>query len=159
MSRDRSELHDLSTKHREKVAELSAKWEAWAVRANVKPWPWKFGGMIESDMEKDVHHENGESAPCGFPYRSHTAGSSWASGNTNYSGQRHPQVELGRHGLEKIHDATIDRTVEFATDRFSLRVDGREIESSELAPVVHKENDSVATCTFRSGGRLRPRGV
>jgi arylsulfatase len=40
MSTDRSELHDLSAKHPEKVAELAAKWEAWAVRANVKPWPW-----------------------------------------------------------------------------------------------------------------------
>jgi len=44
MSKDRSELHDLSKKHPEKAAELSAKWEAWAERANVKPWPWKFEG-------------------------------------------------------------------------------------------------------------------
>jgi len=44
MSKDRSELHDLSEKHPEKAAELSAKWEAWAERANVKPWPWKFEG-------------------------------------------------------------------------------------------------------------------
>lgn len=44
MSKDRSELHDLSKKHPEKVAELSAKWETWAVRADVKPWPWKFEG-------------------------------------------------------------------------------------------------------------------
>jgi arylsulfatase len=39
---DRTELHDLSATHPEKVAELSAKWEAWAVRAHVKPWPWKI---------------------------------------------------------------------------------------------------------------------
>jgi len=42
MSKDRSELHDLSAKHPEKVAELSGKWEAWAARARVKPWPWEF---------------------------------------------------------------------------------------------------------------------
>ena len=28
-------------KHPEKVTELEAKWEKWAVRAKVKPWPWK----------------------------------------------------------------------------------------------------------------------
>jgi arylsulfatase A-like enzyme len=44
MRKDRTELHDLSKKHPEKVAELSAKWEAWAERANVKPWPWEFEG-------------------------------------------------------------------------------------------------------------------
>ena len=37
MSKDRSELHDLSATHSEKVDELSAKWEARAVRAKVKP--------------------------------------------------------------------------------------------------------------------------
>ena len=42
MSVDRVELHNLAGKHPEKVAELSAKWEKWAVRAHVKPWPWKF---------------------------------------------------------------------------------------------------------------------
>ncbi len=42
MSKDRVELHDLANKHPEKVAELSAKWEAWAARAYVKPWPWNF---------------------------------------------------------------------------------------------------------------------
>lgn len=40
MSRDRSELHDLAMKYPEKVVELSQKWEAWALRAQVKPWPW-----------------------------------------------------------------------------------------------------------------------
>jgi arylsulfatase len=44
MNRDRTELHNLSEKHPNKVAELSAKWEAWAQRANVKPWPWQFEG-------------------------------------------------------------------------------------------------------------------
>ena len=44
MSRDRSELNNLADKHPEKVAELTAKWEAWAVRAKIKPWPWKIEG-------------------------------------------------------------------------------------------------------------------
>ncbi|MCH8042386.1 MAG: arylsulfatase [Planctomycetes bacterium] len=42
MRKDRAELHNLAEKHPKKVAELTAKWEAWAVRAKVKPWPWKF---------------------------------------------------------------------------------------------------------------------
>jgi arylsulfatase A-like enzyme len=41
MKTDRSELNNLAKKHPEKVKELDAKWEAWAKRAKVKPWPWK----------------------------------------------------------------------------------------------------------------------
>jgi len=61
------------------------------------------------------------------------------------------KVELDRSGLEKIHDTATGKTVVFARDRFSLRVDGRQIDSGGLEPAVNKENDSVATCTFRSG--------
>ncbi len=42
MSKDRSELTDLAGEYPDKVAQLSAKWEAWAVRAKVKPWPYKI---------------------------------------------------------------------------------------------------------------------
>jgi arylsulfatase A-like enzyme len=42
MRKDRSELNNLAKESPEKVEELTAKWEAWAVRAKVKPWPWKF---------------------------------------------------------------------------------------------------------------------
>ena len=41
MEHDRSEQNDLAKQFPEKVKELSAKWEKWAVRARVKPWPWK----------------------------------------------------------------------------------------------------------------------
>lgn len=41
MEADRTEMHNLAAKYPEKVAELSAKWEKWARRAKVKPWPWK----------------------------------------------------------------------------------------------------------------------
>jgi len=44
MSKDRSELNNLADKHPEKVKELAAKWEAWAKRAKVKPWPYKTEG-------------------------------------------------------------------------------------------------------------------
>jgi hypothetical protein len=40
MEADRTETNDLAAEHPEKVKELSAKWEAWAERAKVKPWPW-----------------------------------------------------------------------------------------------------------------------
>ena len=36
---DRTELNDLASKNPEVVKELSAKWETWAVRANVMPYP------------------------------------------------------------------------------------------------------------------------
>lgn len=40
MESDRSEANDLAAHYSEKVTELAAKWEAWAVRAKIKPWPW-----------------------------------------------------------------------------------------------------------------------
>jgi arylsulfatase len=36
---DRTELHDLAATEPDRAAELAAKWEAWATRANVKPYP------------------------------------------------------------------------------------------------------------------------
>lgn len=38
LNADRTELHDLSASQPAKRAELIAKWEAWAARAQVKPW-------------------------------------------------------------------------------------------------------------------------
>ena len=37
---DRSELNDLSEKHSERAKEMADKWEAWAIEALAKPWPW-----------------------------------------------------------------------------------------------------------------------
>jgi arylsulfatase A-like enzyme len=36
---DRTELHDLSSAEPRRAAELAAKWDAWAMRAHVKPYP------------------------------------------------------------------------------------------------------------------------
>ena len=36
---DRTELHDLATAEPARAAELAGKWEAWAARTNVKPYP------------------------------------------------------------------------------------------------------------------------
>ncbi len=41
MEKDRSETKNLANEHPKKVKALAAKWEEWAVRARVKPWPWK----------------------------------------------------------------------------------------------------------------------
>ncbi len=40
MKVDRSELNNLAQKNPEKVKQLEEKWEAWAKRAHVKPWPY-----------------------------------------------------------------------------------------------------------------------
>ena len=40
MENDRSEQIDLAKVYPDKVKFLSQKWENWAVRARVKPWPW-----------------------------------------------------------------------------------------------------------------------
>ncbi len=44
MKTDRTELHDLAAAQPDKVAALAAKWETWAARAHVKPYPEGGGG-------------------------------------------------------------------------------------------------------------------
>jgi arylsulfatase len=34
-------MHNLAAKEPERVKEMVAKWETWAKRANVLPWPWE----------------------------------------------------------------------------------------------------------------------
>ena len=41
MNNDRPEQNDLAKTNPDKVKLLAEKWEKWAVRARVKPWPWK----------------------------------------------------------------------------------------------------------------------
>lgn len=41
---DRTELHDLAAQEPERAKELAEKWEAWAQRAHVKPYPEKKQG-------------------------------------------------------------------------------------------------------------------
>jgi len=41
MKSDRTELHDLASKNPDVVGKLAAKWETWATRAKVKPYPAK----------------------------------------------------------------------------------------------------------------------
>ena len=41
---DRTELNDLAATHPDEVTNLAAKWEAWAIRAQVKPYPGKADG-------------------------------------------------------------------------------------------------------------------
>ena len=38
---DRTELNNLAKQHPQRVKELAAKWDAWADRCGVKPWPVK----------------------------------------------------------------------------------------------------------------------
>lgn len=40
---DRTEQHNVAGDHPDKVRDLAAKWDAWAARANVKPWPDGIG--------------------------------------------------------------------------------------------------------------------
>ena len=39
MKKDRTELHDVSAQEPDKAKDLTAKWEAWAERTHVKPYP------------------------------------------------------------------------------------------------------------------------
>ena len=40
LNEDRSELNDLSKKYPERANQMAEKWEAWAIEAKAKPWPW-----------------------------------------------------------------------------------------------------------------------
>jgi arylsulfatase len=44
MEADRSELHDLAAAKPDLAEQLAERWEAWAVTARVKPWPWTAAG-------------------------------------------------------------------------------------------------------------------
>jgi len=37
---DRTELNDLSKKHADRAESMAERWEAWAISAKAKPWPW-----------------------------------------------------------------------------------------------------------------------
>jgi len=48
MEADRSEMHDLSAAHPERVREMAAQYDAWAERVGVQPWPLKRPGETPS---------------------------------------------------------------------------------------------------------------
>ena len=41
LENDRSEMKNLANQHPQRVQDLSSKWQAWANRCKVTPWPWK----------------------------------------------------------------------------------------------------------------------
>lgn len=51
---DRTELHDLASTQTNRTAELAAKWEAWAARANVKPYPTPDGSRKKGKKGKSA---------------------------------------------------------------------------------------------------------
>jgi arylsulfatase len=50
---DRTELHDLAVDQPDKVKALAAKWEAWAERAHVKPYPGGQGKIGKGKKKAD----------------------------------------------------------------------------------------------------------
>jgi arylsulfatase A-like enzyme len=49
---DRTELHDLAADEPERAKELAAKWDAWAERTNVKPYPTPAQGGAKKGKKK-----------------------------------------------------------------------------------------------------------
>lgn len=49
---DRTEQHNLAAEQPDKAKELAAKWEAWAERAHVKPYPNEGGGKKKGKGKK-----------------------------------------------------------------------------------------------------------
>ncbi len=41
IAKDRTEMRNLAAKHPEKLREMIATWEKWAMRTHAVPWPWK----------------------------------------------------------------------------------------------------------------------
>jgi arylsulfatase len=50
LEQDRTELNDLTGKHSERAEKMAGLWEAWAVEAKAKPWPW--GGSAKKKGSK-----------------------------------------------------------------------------------------------------------
>ena len=53
MENDRTEMHDLASAEPERVKGMTAKWEAWAKRDHVLPWPWNppYGAPPETQAD------------------------------------------------------------------------------------------------------------
>ena len=49
MANDRTEMRDMAAEQPQRVADMVARWEAWARRAGVLPWIWKpaYGGEVK----------------------------------------------------------------------------------------------------------------
>jgi arylsulfatase A-like enzyme len=60
LAKDRTELHDLAAEQPEKAKELAAKWEVWAERAHVKPYPGEPG--IKGARRRKAEAANAQSA-------------------------------------------------------------------------------------------------
>jgi hypothetical protein len=61
------------------------------------------------------------------------------------------KVTLDGQGLRKIHDKEIDRTVDLASDQFSLAVNGDVIESTSITPTVKEETNTTVAYVYRAG--------
>lgn len=53
MKADRTELHDLAAQEPERAKELAAKWESWAKRANVIPYPNEGGKKLKKANNRE----------------------------------------------------------------------------------------------------------
>jgi arylsulfatase len=61
---DRSELNDLNEKHPQRAKEMANQWEAWAIEAKAKPWPWNrkkssFSKKKVFNLEPDANLPSG----------------------------------------------------------------------------------------------------
>ena len=54
LAKDRTEQHDLAEGEPEQAKELAAKWEAWAERAQVKPYPKQARGAAPRAQQRKV---------------------------------------------------------------------------------------------------------
>ena len=64
LKEDRSELNDLSEKHPQRAKEMADQWEAWAIEAKAKPWPWNrkkssFSKKKVFNLEPDANLPSG----------------------------------------------------------------------------------------------------
>jgi arylsulfatase A-like enzyme len=53
MDADRTEMHDVATAEPERLKEMVGKWEAWAKRANVVPYPGE-GKKLQADAKRSL---------------------------------------------------------------------------------------------------------
>ena len=60
---DRTELNNLAEEHPERAQKMAAQWEAWAIKALAKPWPWNQKRKVKFSKKKVFQLRQGDDLP------------------------------------------------------------------------------------------------
>jgi arylsulfatase len=95
---DRTELNNLAEKEAERLKSMTETWEAWAVQANAKPWPWgrKKGQTSKLSNKKSFKLKQGDDLPMN---KAPNVGKTAFSINAEVTAGGHDGVIIAQGGL------------------------------------------------------------